>query len=347
MRFLRANSTAGLAECLDMGPAAARAPVIHTLACGVGVFAGWANVALRHFHEPGTAALGAVILCRDNLQKLVSAGVGYRIEGAVGRLGKAKTPRASPAGRPRLALRRCGRVLSQVGVGGGWRIRRWTDAELTGADTGLRLEQLGFRCAVDRQCLAKADPAVLRRTAAFRLGRESERFFWRWATAHGRWQSLAGHAALAIGECVIGPWRPSLFARLAGRVCGAVGVALHSTRPTPVQGVPSGSPQVLTTRDSARRRLPGERPKSQGRLSGCSTVAAWGHRFLQRIAPGELRKAGKIAVRRIQFAAVLHRQGGQMGIGHEVRGRCPNQQQLAEKRPVPFRRVHDADTRLS
>ena len=252
VRFLRANSTAGLAECLDMGAAAARAPVIHTLACGVGVFAGWADVALRHFHEPGTAALGAVILRRDDLQKLVSAGVGYRIEGAVGRLGEGKDAQSVAGGQAAFGTPDVAAAFyrkSALEAAGGF--GAWTDAELTSADTGLRLEQLGFRCAVDRQCLAKADPAVLRRTAAFRLGRESERLFWRWATAHGRWRSLAGHAALAIGECVIGPWRPSLFARLAGRVCGAVGVALHSTRPTPVQGVPSGSPQVLTTRDSA------------------------------------------------------------------------------------------------
>ena len=251
--------------------------------------------------------------------------------------GKAKTLRASPAGRPRLALSRTFAAAfyrkSALEAAGE---RRWTDAELTGP-TRPRLEQLGFRCAVDRQCLAKADPAVLRRTAAFRLGRESESTFWRWATAHGRWQSLAGHAALAIGECVIGPWRPSLFARLAGRVCGAIGVALHSTRPTPVQGVPSGSSQVLTTRDSARRRLPGERPKSQGRLSGCSTVAAWGHRFLQRIAPGELRKAGQNrGPSECSSQPCSIARAAKWASATKFAVRLSNQQQLAEKRPVPF-----------
>ena len=251
VRFLRANSTAGLAECLDIGAAAARPRHPH-VGLRRGGFCGLGQRGLAAFPRAGHRRAG-----RGDLVPRQSAETGFggrRLpDRGCGRPAGGRQRRCEHhrrAGRVWHSKRR-GRVLSQVGVGGGWRIRRWTDAELTSADTGLRLEQLGFRCAVDRQCLAKADPAVLRRTAAFRLGRESERLFWRWATAHGRWRSLAGHAALAIGECVIGPWRPSLFARLAGRVCGAVGVALHSTRPTPVQGVPSGSPQVLTTRDSA------------------------------------------------------------------------------------------------
>jgi hypothetical protein len=257
VRFVQANPRAGLAECLDMGTAASRAPVVHSLACGVEVFAGWADVALRHFQEPGTAAIGAVILRRDDLRKLVSAGVSYRIEGAVCRVGDGEDAENATRAQDELCFPDVAAGFyrkSALAAAGGF--GSWTDAGLISADTALRMGQLGFRCVVARQCLAKTDPATLRRAPAFRLGRESERLFWRWAPVHGRWQPLALHAALMIGECAIGPCRPTLFARLAGRLCGAVGVALHGARPTPFQVMPPGSPEVVV--------LPSRPPQAGG-----------------------------------------------------------------------------------
>jgi hypothetical protein len=56
----------------------------------------------------------------------------------------------------------------------------------------------------------------------FRHGRHSERLFWRWASTHGRVRSVAAHAALVAGECVVGVWRPLMLLQLAGRAVGAI-----------------------------------------------------------------------------------------------------------------------------
>jgi hypothetical protein len=252
VRFLQAGSEAGLAECLNLGLSASRAAVIHVLACGVEVFAGWADVALRHFREPRTGALGAVILRRNDLRKVVSGGVSCRIEGAVSRLGEGQDAErlvgeydGFSGPDVAAAFYRKSAVEAAGGFGS------WTDAELIGADVALKIGQSGFRLVLERQCLARSEPAVLRRASAFRLGCESERFFWRWAAGHRRLPSVAGHAALVVGECVIAIWRPAMLVRLAGRACGAVSAVGRSARPKPPQDAAGETPPVLSSRDFA------------------------------------------------------------------------------------------------
>ena len=74
-----------MVECLNQGLAASGA-VVHVLACGVQVCPGWADAALRHFGNPAIAAVGAVVLRRDDRRRTISAGLGYRAEGTAWRL---------------------------------------------------------------------------------------------------------------------------------------------------------------------------------------------------------------------------------------------------------------------
>ena len=74
VRFIEAERGTALAECLNRGLAASRASVVHVLTCGVEVSAGWADVAFRRFGDPDVAAVGSVVLNRDDPEKAISAG---------------------------------------------------------------------------------------------------------------------------------------------------------------------------------------------------------------------------------------------------------------------------------
>ena len=131
-----------------------------------------------------------------------------------------------------------------------------------GIDTALALRQAGFRCVLEPACLARVDVAAVRERPALRRGSDAERLFWRWASAHGWVRSVAGHAALLAGECVIGLWRPSLFAQLAGRLWGAIQAISGRGRPEPAGPASDEAPAVIPLADFAADRpaAAGSRP---------------------------------------------------------------------------------------
>jgi GT2 family glycosyltransferase len=248
VRFLKARRKAGLAECWNLALAASQAPVVHVLACGVEVTAGWADAALRHFHDPQVAAVAAVVLHRDDRQKVVSAGLGYRAEGTVWRLHRGKV--ASDARNDTDELRGPDvlaafyRTSALEAIGG---FSRWATASLAGIDVALALRHAGFRCESEPDCIVRADDAAIRERPGFRHGRDAERLFWRWASTHGRLRSLAAHAALLVGECTIGLCRPLLILRLLGRVWGLVRAVLGArdcaARVSPAPAADTAAPQ--------------------------------------------------------------------------------------------------------
>jgi hypothetical protein len=233
VQFIQAPRRARLVECVRLALSACRAPVVHVLACGVEVRAGWANAALRHFRDPEVASVAPLVVHCDDNQAVVSAGLGYRAEGVVWRLGQGRTPEqvaeepeelcgpdALAAFYRRSALESAG-VFSSAAVD-----------MLAAVDIALSLQKAGFRCIVEPECLAQVDAAAVCEKPGFRRGRDAERLFWRWASAHGRVRSLAAHAALLAGECVIGLWRPSMLMQLAGRAFGAMATAWGRKQPT-------------------------------------------------------------------------------------------------------------------
>jgi len=250
VRFIEAVPWAGMAECLNMGLAAGRAPVVHVLACGVEVRLGWADAALRHFRDADIAAVAAVVQDgRDPSKskikmKILSAGLGYRAEGDVWRLGAGQESDAlgeiqeELCGPDILAAFYCRSALEAIG--GFWPSA--TDA-LVGIEVALSLEQIGFRCVSEPECRVTAAAALADRPG-FRRGRDAERLFWRWAARHGRRRSLLGHVALVTGECVVGLWRPSLWSQLAGRVVGAIQAIFTKPRPKPAETI-DAAPAIL------------------------------------------------------------------------------------------------------
>jgi O-antigen biosynthesis protein len=248
VRFVPAPRRSGFVQCVNLGVSESRAAVIHVLACGVEVRPGWANAALRHFRDPEVASVAPLVLHRDDHRVVVSAGLGYRAEGIVCRLGHGRTPEAviedpeDISGPDALAAFYRRSALEAVG-----RFSSSAVNSVSAIDLALSLRRAGFRCIVEPKCLTQVDAAAVSHRAGFRHGRDAERLFWRWASAHGRVRSVAAHAALVAGECVIGLWRPALFMQLAGRVVGVVGTAIGRKGRQSTETAKADGPVVLTS----------------------------------------------------------------------------------------------------
>jgi hypothetical protein len=221
VRFFEVDSRTTLADCLNLALRASRSPVVHVVTCGVEVFPGWADAAMRHFRDPEVAAVAAVVVDRDDCRKVVSAGLGYRAEGEARRLGQGgavdevEPDQDGLCGPDLLAAFYCKSTLQEVGG-----FSRFASDTLTGIDAWLAVRRAGFRCVLEPGCRAKVDAASIKEQPRFRLGHDSERLFWRWASTHGWARSLLGHAALTAGECVLGLWRVQMAVHLAGRAWG-------------------------------------------------------------------------------------------------------------------------------
>ena len=86
--FVEAGQGAGLAECLNVGVSASRSPLLHVLTCGVEACAGWTCAAALRFRDPDVASVAAVVVCRDDRSRVVSAGIGYCVEGSTWCMGE-------------------------------------------------------------------------------------------------------------------------------------------------------------------------------------------------------------------------------------------------------------------
>lgn len=227
VQFVEAPRRAGFADCVNLGVEASRSPVVHILCCGVEVRPGWANAAIRHFRDPEVGCVTPLVVRRDDNGSVVSAGLGYRAEGVAWQLGRGRTPDQVTEEPEDL----CGpdglagfyRRSALESVGG---FVPSTMKTLTAIDMALSLQKAGYRCIVEPSAVAQVDLAAVREKNGFRYGLGAERLFWRWASAHGRVRSVAAHAALLAGECVIGLWRPSLLMQMAGRGFGVLAAAL-------------------------------------------------------------------------------------------------------------------------
>jgi GT2 family glycosyltransferase len=264
VRFVEAERGASMAACVNRGLDASHSPVVHVLACGIQVSPGWADAALRHFGDPDVAAVGAVVVDRDDSRKIISAGFGYRAEGTAWRLGQQIEPSDILAGQQDFrgpdTLAAFYRKSAVEAVGG---LSNWVGDSLAGIDLALALRHAGFRAVLEPQCLAHAGSDAIRAESAFRFGRHAERLFWRWASSHGRLSSLAGHVALAAGQCVIGLWRPSLLLQLAGRAWGLLPAIFTNRRPAQAQPAPEVTPSVVAAPHFATARIREEQRSSR------------------------------------------------------------------------------------
>lgn len=233
VRFVEAPHRATSAECLNLGLAVSRAPVVHVLACGVEVTPGWTEAAISRLGDAEVAGVAALILSDQDSAKVVSAGLGYRSEGVAWRIGRGLPPAALGEFRgelcgPDVAVAfYCRSALNEIGG-----FTSYSTDSLMGIDVAMGLRQLGFRSVFEPGCVACADGSTAEKPS-FRNGCDAEKLFWRWASIKGRTHSLLGHAALLIGESAIALWQPSMLAQLAGRACGAIQAAFAGRRSAP------------------------------------------------------------------------------------------------------------------
>lgn len=241
VRFIEVERGGGLVACLNRGLAASRSPVIHVLACGVEVCPGWADAALDHFRDPDIGAVSALVLDRNDRERIISAGLGYRIEGAVWKLGQESnaseiTPyQQDLCGPDTLAAFYCKSALEEVGG-----FSASVGDALVGIDLALALQHAGYRPRLEPHCLAHVGP-MMRRESAIRRGRNAERLFWRWASSHGLIASVVGHVAMLAGQLVMSLWHPSIVAELVGRSRGLFESLFGNRRAQPIETIPAAT----------------------------------------------------------------------------------------------------------
>jgi hypothetical protein len=264
VQFIQAERGATMVECLNQGLAASSAPIVHILTCGVHVCSGWADAALRHFRDPDIAAVGAVVLHRDDRRRTISAGLGYCADGTAWRLEQLNESGDVTGGEPdffgpdTLAAfyRRC--VVQSLGG-----LSPWAGDSLAGIDLALALRHAGFRCVLEPRCVTHVDAATTYIEPAFRRGRNVERLFWRWASRQGWVSSLGAHVALLAGQCVTGLWHPSMFAQLAGRAWGALQLIFTRRRRRAAEPALVTKPSVIAAPHFSTERLHKERRSSR------------------------------------------------------------------------------------
>jgi hypothetical protein len=257
--LIEAPRGASLAECLNQGLSASRAPVVHVLSCGVEVGPGWTDAALHHFCNPEVAAVAAVVLS-GNDRTIFSAGLAYRTEGAPWRLAHGRDLADSTADEQHL----CGpdtlagfyRRSALEAIDG---FSSWAGNAMTAIDAALALRDAGFPCVLEPECVARANAAAVFEPSSFARGRDAERLFWRWASRQGWISSLIGHAALVAGQCVICLWRPSMLAQLAGRMWGALRAIFSRSASKPADAVSIEAPAVIAAPQLAAARIEKER----------------------------------------------------------------------------------------
>ncbi len=247
VRFVEARRGAGMVECIHRGIAVGQGSVIHILACGVQVCPGWADAALRHFEDPKVAAVSVLISDRNAPEKILSAGLGYRIEGSAWRLAGSNDPDQIAAWRQELRgpdpLAAFYSKSAIQSVGG---FPPWASNIAAGTDLALAIRKNGFRSVLEPECTASM-VAATGAEPAFRRGRDDERLFWRWASSHGLPTSMVGHVAILAGQCVIGLFQPSMLIQLAGRSCGMLQAMFTGRGAKPVAIETVEKPTVATS----------------------------------------------------------------------------------------------------
>jgi len=247
VRFIEARRGAGLVECVHRGIAASQGSIIHVLTCGVQVCSGWTDAALSHFEDPKVAAVSALIFDRNAPEQVLSAGLGYRLEGAAWRLAGRNT--ASQIGTWQQELRGpdlLAGFYSKAAIQSVGGFAYFASSIAAGVDLALALEQIGFRCIFEPECTASM-VAATGAESAFQRGRNDECLFWRWAANQGLLTSIIGHIAMLAGQAVIGLFRPSTLVQLVGRSCGMLQAVFIGRRTKPAAVETAEKPTVATS----------------------------------------------------------------------------------------------------
>lgn len=228
VRFVTARRGANWAQCANAGLQASRAPIVHLLHAGVEATEGWTDAAVAHFDDPRVASVTPLLLDAQKPDRVLSAGVSYRMGGVrrdVGEsLGRVQHPSATRTvlGPGRLAGFYRKSILAEI-TGD---FATALGASAADVDLALRLRQAGGTNVVETGSRLMVSPALLQPPGGeFRRALEAERLFWRNVPLHGWGKSLAAHAAtllLSLVASAVRPWRLPLH--LSGRLLGCFGM---------------------------------------------------------------------------------------------------------------------------
>ena len=226
VRFIPARPGAGLVECLNLGIEASGAPVVHVLAAGVEATEGWSDAVLRHFSDRRVAAVAPLVVDWLDHRKVIAAGVGYAAGGSR-KLSKAKVPAHDNGASDNLGPTSMAGFYrkSALAVVGGFQAP--SGDALADVDLALRLRYAGFRTAVESSSRVHASGEHRFGESALKEAMAAEAVFWRNFDSSGCMRQLLLHLVMLVTECVRNCYRPSLLARIAGRLASFCRVGSH------------------------------------------------------------------------------------------------------------------------
>lgn len=264
LRFIDVAAGSSALDCLAAGARQARGEIVHFLAAGCEVQAGWAEQALAPFASPSVACVAPLLV--ETAAQARTGVVGWSYQ---------------RRGRPRL-VSDASELLGPTRVAGFFR-RDVLDslASLGGLGVGddlafvalaLRLQAAGYRSAHAELCRIVVPTSALAMDFGFRGGLHEECLFWRTAGMSGWAGSLAAHALLVASELPSALVRPRSLARLAGRAVATtafLGLGRGNDLLANVSSEPLTEATAACLRIDSRHesKLPGQAPTADHRRS--------------------------------------------------------------------------------
>lgn len=197
VRFVALPAHAPQGECLAKGIEVARGEIVHILAAGAQVPAGWCDAALVSFQNRRVAAVCPLLYCDAKAQRAATSGVAY-----------------GPGGRRRVLVHDKHRALPHGPTYQGAYYRRQAVLEAGGWDCGLtcdvadldlamKLRRTGYEVAVAANCrITLVGPA---KSGAFARGQSLEKLFWRHAGPATWLSALTIHPMGAVFDMPLNP----------------------------------------------------------------------------------------------------------------------------------------------
>lgn len=242
VRFVRADSGAGLVGCVAAGVAATTGEIVHLLAAGWKATPDWTDAALGRFEDATTGAVIPLGVDGVTPDRVVSAGVKYKRGGrrvALTRPGMGTTAAVGSEADGRVGARRPQwPVVGPRLEAGFWRADLVRDDgpgfsaacgdRLADVDMAVELAARGVSTVVEEgsRVVVGAEPAWER---GFRSGLHGERLFWRSLAGRPFIPALFMHAIEVVRHAVTSAPLATIPMML-GRLVGALQVVSHAGR---------------------------------------------------------------------------------------------------------------------
>jgi GT2 family glycosyltransferase len=213
VEFLEAPSGASLVECVNLGIAAAKGPIVNILASGWEVDDGWMDAAIALFDDPLVAAVTPLVYQTADRLQLLAAGIGCERGGRKVVCRTLVEDGDSPTIGPMLqaAFYRRSALLAIDGL------PTMVGDDFVDIDLALSLRESGWKTASARESRVFAPSIHEASHRGFSCGLRSERLFWRHWRRADRIGGLLAHSLIALADTMGQPlWQAPL--RLLGRL---------------------------------------------------------------------------------------------------------------------------------